>query len=96
MQLTITGKNIELTPALKDHTTEKFKKIEHHHAQITRAQIVLQVEHGSHIAEGTVYTDGTELHASANADDMYQSIDSLIHKLLTQIAKHKNKMIDHR
>lgn len=44
------------------------------------------------IAEATVHLNGGELHATAEADDMYAAIDLLIDKLTRQLNKHKEKL----
>ena len=94
MQLHFVGKNIEMTEALKKYMTDKFKPLEKRHGHTTQAHIVLHIERADQIAEATLHLDGTEIHASAKSNDMYQSIDLLVDKLLGQMQKHKEKIID--
>lgn len=94
MQLHFTGKNIDVTTALKSFATEKMKTLEKRFARISSVNIVFHVEHKKHIAEGTVHLDGSEIHARAEDDDMYAAIDKLLDKLLGQLTKHKEKIID--
>lgn len=94
MQLHFVGKNIDVTPALKSFTTDKFKPLEKRYSHITNVNVVFHVEHHSQIAEATVHFNGTEIHASATSEDMYKSIEALADKLLGQITKHKEKLID--
>jgi putative sigma-54 modulation protein len=94
MQLQLVGKNIEITPALKTFTSDKLKSLEKRFNQITTVNFVLLVEHKTQIAEATLHFDGTEIHASAKDDDMYKAIDQVIAKLMGQITKHKEKIID--
>lgn len=96
MQLHFTGRNLEITPALKTFTTEKFQRLERRHSNINHVKITLQVENVSHIAEATLNCDGTEIHASAKSNDMYSAIDELIDKLMGQITKQKEKNTDRR
>lgn len=91
MQLHYVGKNIEVTPALKAFTAEKFKSLEKRYHLITHVHVVFIVEKNEQIAEATVHANGTEIHATAKSEDMYQSIEALAHKLLGQITKHKEK-----
>lgn len=91
MQLQLTGRNIEVTPALKTFTQEKMQKVQRRHDAISKMNIVFHVENLTHIAEATLTIDGTELHASAKADDMYSAIDELVDKLIAQVTKHKEK-----
>ncbi len=96
MQLHFTGRNIELTPALKNFTTEKFQRLERRHSNIPQVKITFQIENVDHIAEATLHLDGAEIHASAKSNDMYSAVDELIDKLISQVTKHKEKHTDRR
>jgi putative sigma-54 modulation protein len=96
MQLHFTGRNIEVTPALKTFTQEKMQRVERRYDTISKINVVFHVEHLDHIAEANVNVDGTELHATAKAEDMYSAIDILVDKLIGQITKHKEKSADRR
>lgn len=93
MQLQITG-DIEITPAIKDFAEKKLAHLEKRYNHIGSIHMTLRVEHHTHIAEATVHLDGTEIHATAKEDDMYKAIEILSDKLLGQVTKHKDKMID--
>lgn len=95
MQLNITGHRLDITPALRTFTQEKFDKLERHFDQITSINVVFDVEKLRQIAEATVYVTKGELHASSESDDMYAAIDALIDKLDRQLIKHKEKIRDH-
>lgn len=95
MQLNITGRNLEITPAIRNSTTEKFQRLENHFHQITHVNIVYHLEHITHIAEARLHAYGAEIHATAEDKDLYSAIDSLVDKLQTQIVKHKEKMTNH-
>ena len=96
MQINFTGRNIEVTPALKTFTTEKLEKITNRFHNIHSIHMVFQVEKHVQTAEATVHINGTDLHAAAESDDMYTSIDKLMDILFTQVTKHKEKTADHR
>lgn len=94
MELHFVGKNIEVTPPMKDYATEKFGHLKTRYQHITNVNIVFHVEHAKNIVDATVYIDGTELHASSEHDDMYAAIDAAAKILTTQLTKHKDKIID--
>ena len=96
MQIHFTGRNLEITPALKATTEEKMLRIDRRAHNITSLNITFHVENITHIAEATLHADNAEFHAIAKADDMYKAIDLLVDKLLSQITKHKEKMTTHR
>ena len=95
MQINITGHRLEVTPALRTFTEEKFDKLERHFDQITKINVVFDVEKLRQIAEATVFVAGGELHASSESEDMYAAIDALIDKLDRQLIKHKEKIRHH-
>lgn len=94
MNMSISGHQIDVTPALRDYVTEKVGKIEKHADQVTIASVVLHVEKNRHMAEATVHAKGAVLHADAEGDDMYAAIDALADKLDRQVLKHKGKTLE--
>ncbi|AUH70673.1 ribosome-associated, sigma 54 modulation protein [Legionella sainthelensi] len=95
MQINITGHHMDVTPAIRAFTEEKFDKLERHFDQITSINVVFGVEKLRQIAEATVYIAKGELHASSESDDLYTAIDTLIDKLDRQLIKHKEKNRNH-
>lgn len=96
MQLNFTGRNLEVTPALKTFTQEKLQRVEKRYNNISNVHVIFQIEKLAHIAEATVHLDNSEIHAKAEAEDMYTAVDKLVDKLLGQITKLKEKHADHR
>jgi len=95
MQLSITGQQLDLTDSLKTYIGEKMGKVERHFDHLNSINVVLHVDKIRHGAEATVSAKGVAIHANAEADNMYAAIDSLTHKLDSQIIKHKEKTVDH-
>jgi putative sigma-54 modulation protein len=93
MQINISGHHIELTAALKEYAEEKIKRLEHHFDQITHSDITLTVEKLVQKAECTIHVSGSDLHASAEDENMYAAIDSMSDKLDRQLLKHKEKLV---
>lgn len=94
MQLNFTGKNIEVTPALKSFTAEKFNILEKRYPTIHYINIVFYVEHMTQTVEATLHFNGLEIHATAKDNDMYKAIELLADKLQIQLNKHKQKNIE--
>ena len=95
MQLTVSGHHIEITDALRDHVSEKFRKLQRHIERITNIEVTLIVEKAMHKAEANLHVSGADLFASAENEDMYAAIDALADKLDRQISKHKGKHRGH-
>src|SRR5437016_5389604 len=96
MQINITGHRLDVTPALRAFTEEKFDKLERHFDHITGINVTFDVEKLRQIAEATVFVARGELHASSESEDLYAAIDTLIDKLDRQLIKHKEKIRNHR
>ncbi|NND81270.1 MAG: ribosome-associated translation inhibitor RaiA [Gammaproteobacteria bacterium] len=95
MQLTISGHQIDLTDSMKNYIGEKMQRIERHFDHLNSIDVVLHVEKIHHKAEATVNAKGITLHAHADSDNMYASIDTLTDRLDSQVRKHKEKLTDH-
>jgi putative sigma-54 modulation protein len=97
-KFTISGHHLEVTPALDAHAREKFGKIEEMFNMITNIHISLELETFLQVAKAEVRLAGdpNSIFAEASTEDMYQSIDELSHKVLTQVKKYHDKIKDHR
>ena len=52
MKFEYTGRHIEVTPALKAHVEEQFKKVEHiFNGKPAKAHVIIEVERGRHRSE---------------------------------------------
>lgn len=92
MNVTITGRNMEVTDYLKDLTLKKLEKLEKYFPQDTEAQVVMSVEKSRHSIEITIPYRGGVIRGEETTTDMYASIDNVIAKLDRQILKHKTKL----
>lgn len=92
MNIAITGRNIDITEAIKTHAEEKVARIEKYMHDIIDVHIILSVEKFRHKAEITVQGDGLNLHAEDVTEDMYAAIDSVTSKAEAQARKHKEKL----
>lgn len=95
MQIHIQGHHVELTDSMQDYVHEKFQKLDRFFDHINSANVVLKVEKINQIAEATLLVNQGELHAQAEDENMYASIDALVDKLTRQLNKHKEKLNSH-
>lgn len=96
MQINFTGHNVEVTPALKAFTEDKFTKLERHFDRITSIHVVFDVQKLSQIVEASILISKAKLHARAESEDMYVAINTLVDKLDRQLIEHKEKIREHR
>ena len=94
MAITVRGKNIDVTPALKDYVAKRVGKITKYFDGASMGEItaILTVSKGRHIVEVTVPINGILLRGEEATPDMYTSIDLVIEKLEKQIEKYKTKL----
>ncbi|MGH8226024.1 MAG: ribosome hibernation-promoting factor, HPF/YfiA family [Gammaproteobacteria bacterium] len=95
MQSTITGRHLDVTPALHDYVETKLARLERHHEPPTSAQMILTVEKLDHKAEGILQVSGETVYAKAVEGDMYAAIDALADKLDRQLRRHKERRSKH-
>lgn len=92
MAITVRGKNIEVTPALKDYVAKRIGKVTKYFDILGEITAVLTVEKGRHIVEVTVPVNGMLLRGEEATTDMYTSIDLVIEKLEKQIEKYRTRI----
>ena len=98
MRLHVNGRNISITPAIKEYVKEKFAKISHHYDQVLSIEVILGVTKNPsvaerHAAEAICMVNGTNIHVTEHAESMYACIDLLADKLNRQVIKHKEKLL---
>lgn len=96
MRLQVKGKNVELTPALKEYAEKRLGKLEKHLNDSARVELELAAERNPSIAEGqvaeaTVWTKGPILRARESSQDMKAAIDLLVDKLERQAQRLREK-----
>lgn len=92
MKITMTGKQIELTPALKDRITDRFSKLDRYFHKETEATVTLSVQREKQVVEATVYSGNLMVRVEESTDDMYVSIDNAVDILERQLRKHKTRI----
>lgn len=92
MKITVTGKNIEVTNALRSVVEKKLEKLDKYFKPDIEAQVTLSVEKNRQIIEVTIPFNGVILRGEEANEDMYASIDLVIDKLERQIRKQKTKL----
>ena len=91
MNLNLTGRHLEITPAIREHVTSKLAKIKRHFDHVIDINVVLAVEKLEQKAEATVHLSGKTVFAETADSNLYVAIDNLIDSLDRQVLKHKDK-----
>ncbi len=97
MQVTVIGRHIEATDALKQYAQEKFSKLEKYLPKAVQAVVTLSVvKKVHHIAEVVIKSNGVLIQASEETEEMYSAIDLLVEKIERRVRKYKEKLVDHK
>ncbi len=92
MKITVSGKNMVVTDALRNTVEKKLNKLEKYFNEDVEVNSTVSVEKNRHIFEVTIPFTRTILRAEEVTDDMYTSIDKAVDVLERQIRKHKTKL----
>ncbi len=101
MNLTISGRHLELTPAIEAYVKNKLERIKRHFDHVIDIAVILTVDRiaekeKSQKAEVNLRLRGKDLHVESIAENLYAAIDLLIDKLDRQVIKYKTKLQDHQ
>ncbi len=92
MQITITGRHLEITPHLRLYTTKKLEKLERFDHQILKGEVVLFRDRAYQIAEGKIHAGHFLLTAKGHGNDAYEAVNDLTDKLIVQLERHIEKL----
>lgn len=94
MNFNIRGENLEVTPALKDYTEKKVRKLERYFETppISDVHVNMHVHNNDQVIEITIPMHDLLLRGEESHTDMYAAIDLVVEKLERQIRKYKTKV----
>lgn len=95
MNLQVSGRHLEITPAIRSYVTEKISRITRHFDHVIDVNVILSIDKLVQKIEATVHVRGKDIHVECTDGNMYAAIDGLADKLDRQILKHKEKTVDH-
>ena len=94
MNITISGKNMDITPSLREAVQEKLGKLDRYFTPETDVHVTLSVEKERQKIEVTIPVKGRIIRSEQVSNDMYVSIDLVEEVIERQLRKYKNKIID--
>jgi putative sigma-54 modulation protein len=97
MNIIVTGRHLEITPALKSYAEEKVGKFGRYLSDITEALVTLSIEKKyRHKAEVLIKANGVMIQAESVTDEIYSAIDEVSEKLERRVKKYKEKLVSYR
>jgi len=91
MKVSITGKHMEVSDALKEYVAERIERFDKIEAKLKEVNVVLAVEKYRNIAEIVLKVDGSVLNGKEETEDMYVAIEHAVEKVYRQLSKYKEK-----
>jgi putative sigma-54 modulation protein len=96
VQITITGRHLGVTEAMKAYARTKVEKLMRFFDRTTQAAVTMDLQHQDHEVEIVVDVPrGQRLVGKATAPDMYAAVDLAEQKLAMQLRKAKERLRDH-
>ena len=93
MKFIISGRNIEITPGLRQAVEQKLGKLERYFTPETEIIVTLSVEKERQKIEVTIPVKGNIIRSEQVSSDMYVSIDLVEETIERQLKKHRQKLI---
>ena len=95
MNLNITGRHVEVTPAIRDYLSSKLDRVIRHFDNVTSVTVTLSVEKLKQKVDVTLHVRGKDIFVESDDADLYAAIDAMTDKLDRQVQKYKQKLTDH-
>ena len=92
MEVTVKGKNVQITDAIRDHAKRKLSKFDKYFDVTPEATVTCSVEKERHTAEVTMLAGGLVLRGEETTPDLYASIDMVVDIIDKQINKNKTRL----
>ena len=96
MNIIIIGKNIDVTPGLREAVEEKIGKLEKYFTPDTEVHVTLSVEKDRQKIEVTIPVKGIIIRSEQVSNDLYVSIDLVEEIIERQLKKYKSKLVNYK
>lgn len=92
MQISIDGRRIEVTQAIRDYVEQKLEKLKKYFPFVIDIHVVLYTQKYNQVAEITINANRFTVHGVEQTNDLYASIDKVVDKIDKQLRKHKERL----
>jgi len=93
--ISIVGRNLQVTEAMRNYAWEKLTKVERFHNHILDVHVNLDIQKLEHSCVIIIVSDHFKIKVQAVSTDMYASIDKAIDKLQAKIRRWKERIQEH-
>lgn len=93
LRVTVSGTNVQVTPALREHAEGNADKLQRHFKNDdVRVEVVLSTKRNTHRTEVTVKVGSLFVRGEGRTEDMYVSIDNAFDRIERQVRKYKTRI----
>jgi putative sigma-54 modulation protein len=92
MDITITGRNVELTDFLKDYVYKRMSKFEQLYGRISMCEVILEKVKIRQEAEVILHLKRTRIVAKESSPDIYASIDNAAESVKKQLRRLRGRL----
>ncbi len=94
MEINVRGKNMNVSPALREYAEKKLSKLDKYVKQDScLCQVMFSTQRGKYVVEVTLPLNGMILRAEESAQDAFASVDLVVEKLERQLDKYKTRLL---
>jgi putative sigma-54 modulation protein len=96
VRIEIRGRNVEVTPELREHVEKRFRRIGNQLSELAHLDVELREERNpaisdNQVAEATLQVKGVTLRAREASPDMMHTIHELAGDMRRQVKRHREK-----
>jgi putative sigma-54 modulation protein len=93
VQISIDGRHIEVTDAIREYIEKKLQKLKKFFPFLIDVHVVLYTQKLQQTVEITIKANRFTVHGEERSNDLYASVDKVISKLDSQIQKYKGRIV---
>ena len=96
MRIDVKGRNLTVSPELREHVAKRFRKIERQVPELASLELELFEERNrrvadSQVAEATLHLKGVTLRARNASPNIVRSVNLVSEELARQVKRHRDK-----
>jgi putative sigma-54 modulation protein len=95
VNISILGRNIQITQAIREHIDLRLRKIMHMCSNVMNIKVYLEIQKDVHKAEIVLHFSHFHLIVHAQEEDLYQAFDHCYARLKGKLRKWKTKIQEH-
>ena len=97
MQISVTGRHMEITDSIRDYVHDKVQHELADFPRVVSVHVILDVEKYRQIAEVVLQAPGhIRVEAKEITDDLYASVDAAMEKAVKQLRRTREKIVNHK